>query len=291
MGLLGGKAVVITGAGQGIGAACARSAARLGAAVVVNDIDRQRADAVVEEINSGKGRAVAEVGDVSSWVNAERLITRCVDEFGQIDGLVNNAAVLRPGRIDEASEQDLRLMFEVNALGVAFCTAHASRRMIPRRQGSIVNVSSGSHAGDATLSGYAGTKGAVASFTYSWAMELAEHNVRVNALLPLADTKMRTTTDEYRAGIGLEAYPALHVSADGNTPVVDYLLSDLSKDVNGQLISIFGSSLALITHTARLHPDARRKGWTAESIAEAFSLSFKERLLPLGLATVTVETV
>src|SRR5262249_23200018 len=159
------------------------------------------------EVTAAGGKAVAGVADITSWDAAAGLIARCTDAFGAIDGLVNNAGLIIPDRIDEAKEADLRAMVNVNVLGTAFCTAHAAKAMRARRQGSIVNFCSGSHTGAATISGYAGTKGAVASFTYSWAAELKEAGVRVNAVLPMAETRMRDINDAYRASKGIGAHP------------------------------------------------------------------------------------
>src|ERR1044071_1858591 len=92
-----GKAGVITGAGRGIGAACALGAAAQGAAVVVNDVDRREADAVTGEILAAGGRAIACVADITDWEDAGRLIASCIDEFGRIDGLVNNAGLFLLG--------------------------------------------------------------------------------------------------------------------------------------------------------------------------------------------------
>src|SRR5690349_1816766 len=98
---LNGKAVVITGSGRGIGAACALGAARRGASVVVNDINQADLTASVEAIEAAGGRAVGCLADVSDFEAAGRLIQTCLDAFGRIDGLMNNAAVLEVSRLDE----------------------------------------------------------------------------------------------------------------------------------------------------------------------------------------------
>src|ERR1700741_816171 len=91
MALLDGKAVVITGSGHGIGAACDKGVAARGGAVVINDINPERANKTVAEIKAAGGKAVACVADISKWEEASRLIQTCIDSFGKIDGLVNNA--------------------------------------------------------------------------------------------------------------------------------------------------------------------------------------------------------
>lgn len=195
MNVLQGKAVVITGSGKGIGAACAKGAAHQGAAVVVNDIDdsaHETANAILAE----GGKAVACLADVSKWDEAGRLIDCCLEAFGKIDGLVNNAALYNRARIDELEPESARAQVEVNVLGTMFCTAHAVRHMLEQGSGSIVNVVSGAHMGMPTMGVYGATKGAVASMVYTWAMELTGTGVRVNALSPFGRTRIGGLTDE-----------------------------------------------------------------------------------------------
>lgn len=144
---LAGHALVLTGAGRGIGAACARHCVALGASVVVNDVDPEPVAEVVTGIRAGGGRAVGHVADVSSWEAAEALVARCVAEFGALDGLLNNAGIVRLARPEELDEATLRRVVEVNLLGSAFCGVHAVPRMLEQGHGSLVNVTSGSQSG------------------------------------------------------------------------------------------------------------------------------------------------
>src|SRR4051794_15246339 len=115
--MLEGKSVVVTGAGRGLGAAYAVACARHGASVVVNDIDGDVAEETTAAITSAGGTAVTEQGDVRSADDAERMVERCVGEFGRIDGLVNNAGIYRMGIVGEQDEQELRLLVETNVIG------------------------------------------------------------------------------------------------------------------------------------------------------------------------------
>src|SRR5262245_52528445 len=98
--MLKGKAIVVTGAGRGIGAACAKGVARQGASVVVNDIDAGEAERTAQSIIAEGGTAIGHAADVSDWEEAGRLINSCISTFGKIDGLVNNAALYHIGSID-----------------------------------------------------------------------------------------------------------------------------------------------------------------------------------------------
>jgi NAD(P)-dependent dehydrogenase (short-subunit alcohol dehydrogenase family) len=122
---------------------------------------------------------------VASWTEAAELIDSCVSEFGRIDGLVNNAALMWVGRPDQLTEADLRRTIEVNVLGTTFCGLHALGHMTAQGSGAIVNVTSGAHAGIPLQCAYSASKGAVASLTYAWAADVAGQGVRVNAISPM----------------------------------------------------------------------------------------------------------
>ena len=281
MKVLEGKAVVITGSGRGIGAACARGAARQGAAVVVNDIAAHEANETVAAIVAEGGRAVACVADVSKWEDAGRLIATCISTFGKIDGLVNNAAVYDATRVEDFDPTVARSMVDTNVMGPLYCTAHAVKPMLKQKSGSIINVVSGAHMGVPRLGVYGATKGAVASMVYTWSMELAGSGVRINGLSPFGATRMGVPQDA-----SPEQVAKLHANIqrpEANSPVVEFLLSDLAKDVNGQLVRIDKGELQLYTHPALLLPPVTRSSWTAEMIADAFRQELKDRQVPCGV--------
>jgi len=284
--MLEGKAVVITGSGSGLGAAYAREAASLGAQVVVNDVNEENAAAIVGEVTEAGGKAVGCIGDVSSWEFAETLIQTCIDHFGKIDALVNNAGILRHGKITDMTEADLRRMLEINTIGTAACATHAIRAMLAQgTPASIINVASGSQAGDIALGGYGASKAAVASLTYSWAMELKDTNVRVNAISPLAHTAMAQSNMGFLAQQSANrevVYTTLPDPA-GNAPVVSFLISDASIGINGQVIRIAGEQLSFVTHPMIADPVLEGE-WTSETVVKAFAESLSQNQCKLGLA-------
>jgi NAD(P)-dependent dehydrogenase (short-subunit alcohol dehydrogenase family) len=220
---------------------------------------------------------------VASWDDAGGLINRCLEEYGRLDGLVNNAGIIRVARPEEMREADYRDLIEVNVLGPCYCGTHAMRHMIKEGHGVIVNVTSGAQAGSPLLAGYSASKGAIASLTFSWAMDLAGTGVRVNAISPMADTRMfdpKLRVDEAAAGQPPGPQP------DDNAPVVVYLLSDSSQHLNGQVIRIDGTRLSLMTHPAILEPVLSAGEWTVAAIAEAFRSQLDAHVVGLGVQRV-----
>jgi NAD(P)-dependent dehydrogenase (short-subunit alcohol dehydrogenase family) len=284
------KAVVITGAGRGIGAACARGVAARGAAVVVNDVDQSEADRTVGEIRAEGGRAVACLANIADWDEAGRLFARCIAEFGRIDGLVNNAGLFHMGLLTDFAPEAARALIEVNVLGAFHCAAHAVKPMVAQGAGSIVNVTSGAHLGNPAMGVYGASKGAVASMTYSWALELAASGVRVNALSPMGATRMMADTADYARAHGAD--PSRFLAAqppEANSPVVEYLLSDRAAGITGQLVRIDQGELSLYAHPAIQMPTVKSGdgGWTLDSIAQAFDDDLRQRLVPCGIVGTT----
>ncbi|MEU0792509.1 SDR family oxidoreductase [Amycolatopsis sp. NPDC005961] len=261
MGILDGRAVVITGAGRGLGRAFARHAAGSGAAVVVNDVDAEPARETVAAIEADGGTAVVSVGSVADAEYARELITLCRNRFGRLDGLVNNAAVgyhARPWEDGDAGRT--RALVETNVLGPLHCGTAAAEVMVAQGNGVIVNVTSGSMIGQRGAAAYSASKGAVASMTYSWAADLASRGVRVNAVSPIAWTRLMAADPNGNP----DAYPPERVA-----PLVTYLLSDLSAGVTGQVLRLADGHLHAVRQPAIIRPVLHREVWTPEEIAAA----------------------
>ncbi|MFI5590955.1 SDR family NAD(P)-dependent oxidoreductase [Amycolatopsis sp. NPDC051758] len=261
MGILDDRAVVITGAGRGPGRAFARHAAESGAAVVVNDVDAEPAHNTVAAIEAEGGMAVVSVGSVADADYARGLITLCRNRFGQLDGLVNNAAIgyhARPWEDDDAERT--RALVETNVLGPFHCGTAAAKVMVAQGAGVIVNVTSGSMIGQRGAAAYSASKGAVASMTYSWAADLARHGVRVNAVSPIAWTRLMAADPNGNP----DAYPPERVA-----PLVTYLLSDLSAGVTGQVLRLADGHLHAVRQPAIIRPVLHQEVWTPEEIAAA----------------------
>lgn len=267
---LAGKAVIITGAGQGLGSEYALAAARAGAAVVVNDIDADSAETTVALIRKDGGRAIGVTGSVSSWADAERVVSACVEEFGQVDGFVANAAIMHMGAPWEENEQQLRRIVEVNVLGVQFSVTHALKAMVDAGQGgAIVTVVSGAQHGIRGMSAYGATKGAVNAMTVNWALEGEPHGIRVNAVSPWALTKM--TLDHLDQS---HADPESFPTADAIAPLVISLLSDATTGITGRIIRFDGQRVS--SYQTSLTPLGEGDSWTAASLSGVLTSELTE---------------
>ena len=157
------QVALVTGAGQGIGKASALALAEAGAHVVVADIDRQKAEATADAIMSMQRRALAVQADVGDLQHIDRMVREALQQFGQIDILLNNAGVTRRADIMELTEADWDRIHRVNAKGVFFCLQRVAQEMIPRRSGRIINIASIAGKGyeGTSNAAYAASKGAV----------------------------------------------------------------------------------------------------------------------------------
>jgi NAD(P)-dependent dehydrogenase (short-subunit alcohol dehydrogenase family) len=181
-----GQVALITGAGSGIGRACAVALAEAGATVVCADIDAAAAQATADGIAAGQKRTLAVPVDVGDLGQIDAMVAQAMAAFGQIDIVVNNAGVTRSADIMDLTEADWDRIHRVNAKGVFFCLQRVAREMIPRRTGRIINIASIAGKGFRATSNaaYAASKGAVISLTYTASQQLAKHNINVNAICP-----------------------------------------------------------------------------------------------------------
>lgn len=244
------KTVLITGASRGIGAATARLASAQGYRVGVNyRADQAAAEAVVEEIRSAGGFAVAIAGDVGLESDVLRLFRTFEHEAGPIDALVNNAGILeRQMRLDEMSLERMQRVFQTNALGALLCAREAVKHMSMKhggRGGAIVNVSSmAARLGSPNeYIDYAASKGAVDTLTIGLAKEVGAEGIRVNAVRPgLIHTEMHASGGEPGRIDRLKASVPLQRGgrAEEVAQAILWLLSDEASYVTGTFIDVSG---------------------------------------------------
>jgi len=279
MGILDGKAAVVTGAGRGIGRGHCIHLAENGASVIVNDIDLEEAQKVVEEIAEKGGKAGANASDISSREGARDLVEQCVNEFGAIHAIVNNAGNVRDRSFLKMSDDDFEAVLRVHVHGTFMCSQEAALRM--RDQGSggcIVNTVSAAHFGNFGQTNYAGSKGAIASMTYTWAFELARYGIRVNAISPSGTTRMSAT---FKSGGKEVELPFLDPALNG--PFVAYLCSDEADWITGQVFGTGGDRVVLLEQPKYGTGMFKPGGWSVDDIRQHFKSNLGSRLESFGL--------
>jgi NAD(P)-dependent dehydrogenase (short-subunit alcohol dehydrogenase family) len=256
-GLCEGRIAIVTGAGRGIGREHALSLARQGAKVVVNDLggavdgtggDVSAAQQVVDEIVAAGGEAVANGDSVSSWEGAQRLINTAIETFGDLHAVVNNAGILRDRVLANMTEEEWDAVIDVHLKGTFAPSRWAVAYWRERAKageavsGRIVNTTSVSGIyGNPGQTNYGAAKAGIAAFTNIAALEVARYGVTVNAVAPVALTRMTEglgpapETDEEREA------RAPHWIA----PVVTWLCSEEAAGVTGRVFEASGQFLAV----------------------------------------------
>jgi NAD(P)-dependent dehydrogenase (short-subunit alcohol dehydrogenase family) len=261
-----------------LGEAYALHAAQAGARLVVNDVDGDFAERTAAHIRDYGGDAVASTHNVADPSDANAVIDTCVDRYGRIDGLVNNAGVNYDALPWDDTPERMRELFEVNVFGTFQCGLAAIRAMrATGTAGSIVNIASGALLGQRQLAAYSASKGAVASLTYSWALDLDDAGIRVNAVCPVAHTRMVWTSERSLRATPPERTPSKVA------PLVLYLLSDRSIGITGQLIRCNGRDLHVVGQPYMKQPILSRETWDTASVERAFQDVLQAHLEPFGL--------
>lgn len=182
------KVAIITGARRGMGRTHALTLAEAGAKVIVSDIDEEDCQKVVEEIKEKGGEAKAVKCDVTKKEEVDSLIKAATSEWGRLDILVNNAGIADFKKFLEMTEEDWEKTIDINLKGYFLCSQAAAKVMADQRSGAIVNIASVAMGqvgvGFANLAHYCASKGGIVAMTEELAGELAEHNIRVNAVSP-----------------------------------------------------------------------------------------------------------
>ncbi|MEQ9334386.1 SDR family NAD(P)-dependent oxidoreductase [Thalassobaculum sp.] len=288
---LDGKVVVVTGAGRGIGREIALLAAAEGARVVVNDLggapDGEGASAapaeeVVEAIRAAGGTAVASFDSVADPLAAAAIVETALTHYGRLDGVVNNAGILRDAIFHKMSVADFETVIKVHLMG-SFYVSHAAARIFREQEsGSFVHFTSTSGlVGNYGQANYAAAKMGIVGLSKSIALDMARFNVRSNCVSPFAWSRLigtiPTSTEAEKARVArIQA-----MGPEKIAPLSAFLLGDAAKDVTGQIFAVRMNEIYLMGQSRPIRSVHRSDGWTCDSIAEHAIPALKSSFYPL----------
>ena len=282
-GLCEGRAVIVTGAGRGLGRAHALAFAREGAKVVVNDLGVSLdgrdpsggpAAAVVDEIRAAGGEAIASTADIADWEQSAGLVRAALTAFGRLDVVVNNAGFVRDRMFANATEDEWDAVMRVHLKGHFCLSRHAAAHWRDEAKAGrpvdarIVNTSSGAGLqGSVGQSAYSAAKGGIAALTLVQAAELARYGVTANAIAPSARTRM---TETVFAEMMKKPEQGFDVMDPANvSPLVVWLGSAASREVTGRVFEVAGGSISLADGW-RTGPRAEREArWEPAEVGDA----------------------
>lgn len=291
MGMMDGKAVLVTGAGRGVGRGIALELAKAGAAVVVNDLgvsitgenaEGSPAEQVADEIRSLGGKAVANHDSVADWNGACDMVKAAVDNFGRIDAVVNNAGNLRDVYFHKMSPEDFDAVIAVHLKG-SFNTSRAAAPFFKEQgSGAYVHMTSTSGLiGNYGQANYSAAKLGIVGLSKSIALDMQRFGVRSNAVAPFAWTRMidsiPTDTPEQQKRVdGLK-----RLDADKIAPFVVALCSDQGATVTGQIFAVRNNEIFLFSQPRPIRAAHTADGWTPETAAERVFDQFANDFYPL----------
>ncbi|ARK95730.1 SDR family NAD(P)-dependent oxidoreductase [Burkholderia pseudomallei] len=273
-----GKVVVVTGAGGGIGREIALAVAAEGASVVVNDIgtstsgegqDSGPAQRVVKEIRDAGGRAVANTDSVAEAVGAGRIVECAIDSFGRIDGVVNNAGILRDRFFHKMDHDEWDAVIQVHLYGSYYMSRAAATHFKEQKSGAFVHMTSTSGLiGNLGQANYSAAKLGLVALSKSIALDMQKFDVRSNCIAPFAWSRMigaiPTDTPEQQARVA----KIQKMTPNRIAPLAVYLLSNAASDVNAQVFAVRNNEIFVMSQPRPLRSVHRSDGWTTAAIAE-----------------------
>lgn len=294
---LGGKVVIVTGGGGGIGRAVCEYMAAQGSRVIVNDLGvtlsgdkngSKAADEVVEAIRANGGTAVANTMSVTERASASAMVEQAMDEFGQLDIVINNAGIIRMGAFDDMSEANWQAVLATNLLGAVYLSHAAAKPFVARGRGAYVHMTSASGlVGSTQQANYAAAKLGIVGLSHTLARDLGPLGIRSNCIAPSSTSRMTELTDNARKHLLTpEAAEKLRLARQASmpenmAPVVAFLGSDAAQGLNGQIVGARGNELYLYSHLKPFRDMRNDAGWTAgwlgENLAQAWA-PFQTRL-------------
>lgn len=285
------KVVVVTGAGGGIGRDIALALAAEGARVVVNDLGTSTsgegasagpAQQVVNEIKAAGGQAVANTDSVAEAAAASRIVQCALDTFGRIDGVVNNAGILRDRFFHKMGDDEWDAVIKVHLYGSYHVSRAAAPHFKEQGSGAFVHMTSTSGLiGNFGQANYAAAKLGLTAFSKSIALDMAKFNVRSNCIAPFAWSRMigsiPTDTPDQQARVER----IKRMTPAKIAPLAVYLLSDTAGDVNAQVFAVRNNEIFLMSQPRPVRSVHNSEGWTPQAIAEHGMPALKASFFPL----------
>ncbi len=289
--MLEGKAVVVTGAGGGIGRDFALAMAAAGAKVLVNDIgtsvkgegrDAGPAQKVADEIRKRGGTAVANNDSVADWESANRIVAQAVEAFGRIDAVVNNAGILRDRFFFNMAVEEWRAVIDVHLNGSFYVSRAAAPHFKSQESGCYIHMTSTSGLiGNLGQANYSAAKLGIVGLSKSIALDMAKYRVRSNCISPFAWSRMigsiPTETEEQKARV--EKLKAMETAKIA--PLAVFLASEEAQEVSGQIFAVRANEIFLMGQSRPLRSVHRAEGWTPQSIAAHALPALRSSFYPL----------
>lgn len=272
------KTLIVTGAGRGIGREIALMAAAEGARVVVNDLgsaldgagaDSTPAAEVVQLIRAQGGAAIASTDSVSDWASAQRIVELALDTFGQLDGVVNNAGILRDRIFHQMSPAEFDAVVQVHLYGSFYMSRAAATVFRRQESGCLVHMTSNSGLiGGVGQANYAVAKMGIVALSKSIALDMARFNVRSNCISPSAYGRMIESAAEAASPeqIARNRARQSRMRPEQVAPLAVFLASNAARSVNGQIIGVRGNELYLFSQHRPVRTLHNTDGWTPASL-------------------------
>lgn len=289
--MLDGKVIIVTGAGRGIGRGMAMTLADAGAKVIVNDLgasadgegdDTSPAKDVVDEIVAAGGEAVPNYNSVSEWDSAHEIVQAAIDTFGRIDGLVNNAGILRDAIFHKMTEENFDIVLNVHLKGSFNMSRACAPHFRQQESGSMVHMTSTSALiGNLGQANYMSAKLGIVGLSKSIALDMARYNVRSNCISPFAWSRLfgnvPTDTPEQQARVEI----IKQMTPEKIAPLATALLSDDAEDVTGQIFAVRNNEIFLMSQSRPIRAAHASDGWTPETINERVLSAFRPSMYAL----------
>jgi NAD(P)-dependent dehydrogenase (short-subunit alcohol dehydrogenase family) len=288
---LSGKTIIVTGAGSGIGRAIGIAMADAGASVVINDVGTSLAgsgkssvpaEETKAQIERRGGRTVINTDSVADWNGARRIVQCALDHFGRLDGVVNNAGIIRDAIFHRMTADEWLAVLNVHLNGTFFVSRAAADHFRANEAGAFVHMTSTSGLiGNLGQANYSAAKLAVVALSKSIALDMGRYNVRSNCIAPFAWSRMTSSipsdTPEQKARIER----LMQMTPEKNAPLAVFLMSDRAQPVTGQVFAVRQNEIVLMSQSRPVRSVQRTDGWTPETIADYALPAFHPSFIPL----------